>query len=142
MTVPASIIHGEASASFEWMMMIIFTITLIILYAIARNIFSKQKNVPALNENEFTPATRVLFNKYYVDELYNTIIVKPLYWFGEVFYRIFDNRIIDGSVNALGKGVEWGSRTLRLVQSGNIGFYIFIMVAGIIAMFLFNIYIK
>jgi NADH-quinone oxidoreductase subunit L len=49
---------------------------------------------------------------------------------------------VDGSVNAVGKGVVWGGRTLRLVQSGNIGFYIFIMVAGIIAIFVFNIRFK
>ncbi len=142
LSVPASIIHSEASGSFEWMMMIAFTVTLIILYIITRGFFSKQQNVPALNENDFNPSTRVLFNKYYVDELYDSIIVKPLYWLSDIFYKIFDNRLVDGTVNALGKGVVWGGRTLRLVQSGNIGFYIFIMVVSIIAIFVFNIYLK
>ena len=45
-------------------------------------------------DSHFNPALKTLFNKYYVDELYEAIIVKPLYWLSDLFYKIFDIRII------------------------------------------------
>lgn len=139
-TTPSSIIHGEPSAFFEWTVVVISIVVLAILYLWEKGVF--ERRVPALDEKQFRTADRIMFNKYYVDELYDTIIVKPLYRLGDLCYRIFDNRIIDGFVNVTGKGVVWSGRTLRFVQNGNIGFYIFIMVAGIIALLFFNLYLK
>jgi NADH-quinone oxidoreductase subunit L len=136
---PSSILHVEASPFFEWSMIIIATIALIIIIGMTYNWYVKKEHVTTLNESEFKPAFKVLYNKYYVDELYNAIIVKPLYWLSDLFYKIFDIKIVDGIVNSVGKGVDFGSRTLRLVQTGNIGFYIVAMVIGIIVMLALNL---
>jgi NADH-quinone oxidoreductase subunit L len=120
-------------------MIIIATIALIIIIGMTYNWYVKKEHVTTLNESEFKPAFKVLYNKYYVDELYNAIIVKPLYWLSDLFYKIFDIKIVDGIVNSVGKGVDFGSRTLRLVQTGNIGFYIVAMVIGIIVMLALNL---
>jgi NADH-quinone oxidoreductase subunit L len=47
---------------------------------------------------------------------------------------------IDGLVNGLGKGTIETSKGLRLLQTGNVGFYIFIMVLGIIAVLLYSVF--
>jgi NADH-quinone oxidoreductase subunit L len=74
---------------------------------------------------------RTLYNKYYVDEIYDAIIVKPLYWVSEQFYSIVEKSGIDRLVNSSGRGVEAGSKFLRLIQTGRLGYYIFVMVIGI-----------
>lgn len=67
------------------------------------------------------------------------IIVRPLRAISEIFYKVIDIKIIDGLVNSVNKTVVFGSKTLRLVQTGNVGFYIFAMVFGVIAILLFKL---
>jgi len=52
---------------------------------------------------------------------------------------VVDLLAIDGIVNGLGKLSVKSSKGLRLLQSGNVGFYIFMMVAGIIAILIFSL---
>jgi NADH-quinone oxidoreductase subunit L len=137
LSTPAGMLHEEPSHYFEWSMIVISIITLAIIIWAAYNRYVKREHVTS-QDSEFKPAFKTLYNKYYVDELYNSIIVRPLYWLSDLFYKIFDVRIVDGTVNAVGKGVNLGSRTLRLVQTGNIGFYVTVMVVGVILMFLFK----
>jgi NADH-quinone oxidoreductase subunit L len=54
-----------------------------------------------------------------------------LYWLSEQFYSIVEKSGIDGLVNASGRGVESGSKFARLIQNGQVGYYIFVMVIGI-----------
>ncbi|MBC7651781.1 MAG: NADH-quinone oxidoreductase subunit L [Deinococcales bacterium] len=81
---------------------------------------------------EETGINKVLENKWYVDELYNAIVVKPLDALAVFFKNIFEKNGIDGAVNGVGKLVNYSSRQLRMVQSGQVGNYILIMVLSII----------
>lgn len=65
--------------------------------------------------------------------------MKPLRFMGNGFMKFVDKTIIDGIINNLNKGVVLGAQTTRLIQTGNIGFYIFAMVLGIIAILIFNL---
>ena len=71
-------------------------------------------------------------NKWYVDELYDTIIVNPMNSVAGFFKDFVEKDIIDGAVNAVGKLVGYGSRQLRLIQSGQVGNYLLIMVLAIV----------
>ena len=83
---------------------------------------------------------RLSYNKYYIDEIYNAIITKPLNALSGFFFKVVDIAGIDGLVNGMGRGTTEASNGLRLLQSGNIGFYIFMMVAGIIGLLLYGFY--
>ena len=107
-------------------------IAVAILYALNR--FSKK---PETGEAE--GFARVLANKWYVDEIYDAIISKPLNGLGYVFNRFVEKSGIDGLVNGVGKSVQWGSRQLRLLQSGLVGTYILWMVLGILIFFVITI---
>ncbi len=100
--------------------------------AIAR--FSKR---PELGE----PAGfgKVLASKWYVDELYNAIVVRPLDLLAQ-FLTFFDKYVIDWIVNGVGRLVQYGSRQLRLIQSGQVGGYVLLMVLGIIILFLVELF--
>ena len=79
----------------------------------------------------------VSYHKFYIDELYDTIIRKPLDALSVFFYKVIDRLGIDGIVNGLGKGTIEASKGLRLLQTGNVGFYIFMMVVGIISVLMY-----
>jgi NADH-quinone oxidoreductase subunit L len=102
--------------------------------AVAR--FSKK---PELGEP--TGFGKVLANKWYVDEFYNAIIVRPLMLLAS-FLVFFEKNVIDAIVNGVGKLVQYGSRQLRLIQSGQVGGYVLLMVVGIIVLFLVELFIK
>jgi NADH-quinone oxidoreductase subunit L len=74
----------------------------------------------------------VLYNKYYVDELYDRIVVQPVVRASKFFWRVIDAGIIDGTVNAVGwlaKGVGWG---VSNIQTGAVNTYAFILTVGVL----------
>lgn len=109
-----------------------------LLYAYGR--YVKKSHVPAEDRFERGTLARLSYNKYYIDELYAALISRPLDSLSSFFYRIVDKMGIDGIVNGLGKGTVEASKGFRLLQSGTVGFYIFMMVAGIIALMAYSMY--
>jgi len=105
----------------------------IILIIIAYVVYVKNNTVPAA-EGSTSGLHKLVYNKYYVDELYNAIIVKPLYWISGKVEVFIEKSGIDRIVNGFGDVVVGGSKVTRLLQNGNIGFYIFIMVISIIVL--------
>ena len=83
---------------------------------------------------------KILENKWYVDELYNSILVKPLQAIAVFFNTILEKKGIDGMVNGVGKAVNYGSRQIRLLQSGQIGNYVLLMVLGILVLFIIQLF--
>lgn len=83
----------------------------------------------------------MLENKWYVDELYNTIVVHPLRSLSVFFNNIIEKKGIDGLVNGTGKLVNYGSRQLRLLQSGQVGAYVLLMVLGILILFIMQLFL-
>jgi NADH-quinone oxidoreductase subunit L len=79
---------------------------------------------------------KILANKWYVDEFYNTIIVKPLQSFAGFLNNVVEKKGIDAFVNGVGKAVNYGGRQIRFLQSGQVGNYVLLMVIGILIMFI------
>ena len=81
---------------------------------------------------------RVLTNKYYIDELYDAVLVRPLRATAAFLYEVIDVRVIDGvfvrgsalSLGALGKG-------LRYLQNGDVQAYVTVFVVGLATALLF-----
>ena len=91
---------------------------------------------------EPTGFASVLANKWYVDEIYNALIVKPLDALAKFFSGFIERSVIDGIVNGVGRLVQYGSRQIRLLQSGLVGGYILLMVIGILVLFLVELFVK
>ncbi|MBN1446863.1 MAG: NADH-quinone oxidoreductase subunit L, partial [Bacteroidetes bacterium] len=76
---------------------------------------------------------RLLANKYYVDEVYDATVVRPVVKTSDAFmYRFFDVRIIDGIVNGAASVTSWVSRSLRVLQTGIVQNYAAMIVVGIV----------
>ncbi len=75
---------------------------------------------------------RFLLNKWYFDELYNFIFVRPAFWLGRVFWKVGDGAIIDGlGPDGISNLVGRTARRLGVVQSGYLYHYAFAMIIGI-----------
>ncbi len=106
----------------------------VVVIGIAYSKYVSKNEIPVEDAVSTSVLHRASYNKYYVDEIYDALIVKPLYWVSASFDRVIERLAIDGLVNASGSSiVEW-SKVFRLLQSGSIGFYIFVMVIGIVLM--------
>ena len=101
--------------------------------------YIKNSHVPVGDGEERGLFATLSYNKFYVDELYDTIIRKPLDATSDFLYRVVDKMGIDGLVNGIGAAPVQASKGLRLLQTGNVGFYIFMMVVGIIAVLAYSL---
>ena len=73
---------------------------------------------------------RALLNKYWVDELYDSTVVRPVYHTARAFWRFWDTKVLDGIVNGVGVTLEGVSAVLRLFQTGFVGTYALSLHAG------------
>jgi NADH-quinone oxidoreductase subunit L len=79
---------------------------------------------------------RLLVNKYYIDEIYHALIVRPLYWLSErLLWNKVDIGIIDRLVNEVARVVRRDSEVLSRFQTGYVRTYAGILVAGAVIMF-------
>lgn len=120
----------------EYILMGLSTVLVIVSILFA---WSKYKNYK--EEAAPTGFGKVLQNKWYVDELYQSIIVKPLMSLSAFFNNIIEKKGIDGLVNGVGKAVHYGSRQLRLLQSGQVGLYVLLMVIGMLVLFIIQLFV-
>ncbi len=92
-------------------------------------------------EGEATGFGRILQNKWYVDEIYQAVIVNPLKALAVFFNNVIEKKGIDGLVNGAGKVVNYGGRQLRWLQSGQVGAYVLLMVIGILCLFIIQLFV-
>ncbi|MCW3084912.1 MAG: NADH:ubiquinone oxidoreductase subunit [Bacteroidetes bacterium] len=100
--------------------------------AYARKMYITDKQVPAAEGEEESAIHKLVYNKYWVDEIYDFLITKPLNFIGDALHKVVDNELIDGIVNGCGYVVNGVSGVIRRAQTGNIGFYVFVMVISIV----------
>jgi len=120
--------QGHLSHSTEWMLMSVAAVSVVIMIIWA---------YAACKKGTFktnTGLAKALENKWYIDELYDTVVVKPLYALSSFLDRTIERRGIDGAVNGIGKFVTWGAGRMRILQNGQVGFYLFAMVIGIVVL--------
>ncbi|UYQ93451.1 NADH-quinone oxidoreductase subunit L [Chitinophaga horti] len=129
--------HGHLSHSMEWILMGISSGLVIVTILFARSKFINYKDSGVAN----TGISKILENKWYVDELYDAVIVKPLIALSRFFQDVIERSGIDGLVNGVGKGVKWSGRQARLLQNGLVGFYIFAMVLGMILLLVISMFL-
>jgi NADH-quinone oxidoreductase subunit L len=130
-----SIIGAETplhlSHTTEWILMGSSVSIALLALLIAIGKYSKQAD----GEPQ-TALGKFLYNKWLVDELYEKAIVQPLSRFAGFLKEVVEKNIIDGVVNGTGKLVQYGARQTRLLQSGQVGYYILFMVLSMVALFL------
>jgi len=93
-------------------------------------------------EEQPTAFSNLLKNKWYVDELYDSIIVKPLNVLGSFANSALERSGIDALVNGVGKAVNYSGRQLRWLQSGQVGSYVLLMVISMVIFFVLEFFLR
>jgi NADH-quinone oxidoreductase subunit L len=124
--------HAAPFGGGEVLWAVVSTLAALAVVVAAFRIVGGRKVVPAAQDAEPTGFAKVLFNKYYVDEFYDRVIVQPVVRASKFSWRVIDAGIIDGTVNAVGwvaKGLGWG---VSLFQTGGVNTYAFILTVGVL----------
>ncbi|HEX4001125.1 MAG TPA: NADH-quinone oxidoreductase subunit L [Candidatus Acidoferrales bacterium] len=93
--------------------------------------YIKSPETPKKLAQSLRPLYTLIFNKYYVDEIYAALIVRPLLWISTHFlWHVVDERVIDGTVNGVAKVARESGGEVRKLQSGNTRSYAAWVVVG------------
>jgi NADH-quinone oxidoreductase subunit L len=96
-------------------------------------IFTEKMDVADSVAKRFSGVHKLLWNKYFVDEAYDAVVVNPIKQTSDKFlWKIFDVQIIDNTLNYSAKFVEATSNIFRRIQTGVVQSYAIIFVAGIL----------
>ena len=152
--------HAEPS----YILMIVSTVVALSGIGFSYMIYCKRKISADAIADRFKPIYTLLYNKYYFDEIYNAIIIKPLlritdalWWFdanvidGLVNFsgwltvkwsdvkQWFDVHIIDGAVNGTGYVCMAGAWLLKYIQNGSVQFYALTIIAAAIGIVIYRV---
>ena len=107
-------------------------IAMLIGLGLAWWMYIRQPDLPNQIAERNRPLYEFLLNKWYFDELYDFLFVRPAMWIGSVFWKRGDGGTIDGFLNGLAMGiVPWLTRFAGRVQSGYVFHYAFAMLIGV-----------
>jgi NADH-quinone oxidoreductase subunit L len=110
--------------------------------AIAWIFYLRNPELPARLAENVRMLYRLLLRKYYIDELYNMLIGRPLFWISQfVLFRGIDAAVIDGIVDGTGFSVEGSGEGLRRVETGNVQHYVFVYLLGVLAIAAYYVYL-
>jgi len=121
---------GGPSAALEIALMVTSVIIALIGIGIAYLFYVKNPALPKRLAEKWSGLYRLVFNKYYIDELYEILFIDSLKRLGTGLWRGFDEFIIDGTVNGIAYLIGWISSGLRKIQTGLVQNYAFSMVIG------------
>ena len=121
---------GHSAAALELLMMVISVVIALIGIGIAYLFYVKNPALPKLLAERWKGLYKLVFNKYYVDELYEILFIKSLKGLGTGLWKGFDDFVIDGTINGIAYLIGWLSGVTRRMQTGLVQNYAFSMVIG------------
>jgi len=125
--------HGHhLSIGTEWLLILISVGVAVLGIFIAYIFYLKKTEIPHNLVRRFPFVYKLLYNKYYIDEAYNAVIVNPLVRGSEAVYKHFDLKVIDGAINGSAATAGWMGKVLSTFQTGFLKDYALIFLLGAI----------
>ena len=110
------------------------TFAMLVGLGTAYMMYQRSVDAPQRLAAMFAPIYRFFLNKWYFDELYHLIFIRPAFWVGRLFWKQGDVGIIDRfGPNGSAAAVEFGSRMAVRMQSGYLYSYALVMLLGLVA---------
>ncbi|PYP39825.1 MAG: NADH-quinone oxidoreductase subunit L [Gemmatimonadetes bacterium] len=135
-TEPSAALLPEArlASGTEWLLVAVAVAVAVIGIVGAWRLLKPEGLVPARSAPEERGFARVLRDKWYVDEIYDLAVVRPLVWLSrEVLWKQVDQRAIDGAaVNGAARGARALGWANRWLQTGQVGMYVAAFVVGVL----------
>ena len=117
----------------ELALMALSTVVAFAGIGIATYFYRRRPDAPAALAERFSGLHRLLLNKYYIDEIYDAVIVQPIKRISTgALWRGVDAGLIDGTVNGVGLVVRGWSAVLRRLQTGSMRAYAMSTFLGVV----------
>jgi len=127
----AEAVNEAAAHQLEIILAIVAVASALIGLGVAFWLYIRQPGKPEQIAKSLQPVYNTLLNKYYVDEFYAAVVIKPLMWIStNVLWKWVDVASIDGTVNGIATGATSIGDTVRHAQSGNTRSYAVWVVIG------------
>jgi NADH-quinone oxidoreductase subunit L len=127
----AEVVNEAAAHQLEIILAIVAVVSALIGLGVAFWLYIRQPGKPEQIAKSMRPVYNTLLNKYYVDEFYAAVVIKPLMWIStNVLWKWVDVAGIDGTVNGIASGATSIGDTVRHAQSGNTRSYAVWVVIG------------
>jgi NADH-quinone oxidoreductase subunit L len=127
----AEVVNEAAAHQLEIILAIVAVVSALIGLGVAAWLYIRQPGKPEQIAKSMRPVYNTLLNKYYVDEFYAAVVIKPLMWIStNVLWKWVDVAGIDGTVNGIASGATSIGDTVRHAQSGNTRSYAVWVVIG------------
>ena len=111
---------------------VISTVAALIVVVVTSRMLASKDVTVATEDAVPTGLAGVLYNKWYVDELYDRVVVRPLKSVSRFSWRVIDAGIIDGFVNLVGNGARALGWVGSLFQTGQVNTYAFFLTVGVL----------
>ncbi|MEK7316005.1 MAG: NADH-quinone oxidoreductase subunit L, partial [Candidatus Eisenbacteria bacterium] len=133
----AAATHGAAThdPNLEITLMIISLAVALLGIFVAHRFYVKDPQAPQRLAEKARALYDLLWNKWWVDEIYDARIIQPIVRLSNRLWKDVDAAIVDGAVNGVGKKVEQGAGWLRLAQTGYVQLYALIITLGMVVVF-------
>ncbi len=110
------------------------TVVMLLGFATAWYAYIRNTSLPAAFVEQFGVLHKFFYNKWYFDELYDLLFVRPAFWLGDKFWKLGDIGIIDRfGPNGAAWVVVQGAGYARRIQSGYLYSYALVMLLGLVA---------
>jgi NADH-quinone oxidoreductase subunit L len=124
--------EGHGTHVEEWTVMGISVAAGLSGIGLAYVMYMLRPELPGKLTQQFSTVHRILFNKYYVDELYSAVIIRPTIWIAKnVLIGVTDAKVIEAIVNGVPAAIGGFSSQLRKVQTGLMHNYALFMAMGV-----------
>ena len=123
----------------ELELMVAIPSVLVALFGIgfAYLLYFKTNGLPDKVAGFFKYGYKWAYNKFYIDEIYIALFEKPFGYLSDFLFNKAENKVLDPAVNGIGLATLRLGTLVRKLQQGNISFYLFAMVAGILLFIIF-----
>ena len=128
---------AHASASLEFTMMAISVIVALIGITVAYVFYIKNPELPVRLARGMRGLYTLLYNKYFVDEFYNSVFVQGTKDFATFLWQKVDVGIIDAIVNGVARLIEVCGGVIRKLQTGYVQTYAFSILVGGVVVFVY-----
>lgn len=124
----------------HWNIAIPTLIVSILGITLASLIYKKEKNLPERVSSSFGNIYKVVYQKFYIDEVYTFVTKNIIFRFISVPIAWFDRNVVDGAMNGIAYMTNFISGKIKYMQSGQLQQYAYIMISGMIIIILIAFY--
>ncbi|UCE24066.1 MAG: NADH-quinone oxidoreductase subunit L [Candidatus Zixiibacteriota bacterium] len=123
---------GGGDTGAEWGLMLASVALVLVSIYFAYVVYNKRTELATSLRERFSALHKVLLNKYYIDEFYGAVVVRPVVYFSLFMWKVFDVVVIDGFLNGLASRYEEVSDFVRTGQTGRVRTYATVFVFGVV----------